>query len=295
MKLNVDTFEVESSKVKENKRIITMADIHLTRTMNKNILKLIKDFLDQGEKIDLIAIPGDIMYSQQYSMRKNVEKLEYLLKSLSEIAPIALSLGNHDIQHKNEEKAKKVFKNLEKNEDVFPLVDEKVQISEMEVAGFSPKSDVYSPSNHGDVANKRFVEDFIASGLEFNEDEFNILLNHAPHPIASDYAQRLLREIFEKIDLILAGHLHNGYVPGFIEQRFRDIIADYGVWEKLTVFPPFVLAKINLCRGIHKLNNANLVVTKGVRKYTGFLPSFLPISPNITDIKVVKEEQSKIK
>ncbi len=190
MEARIENFEVESGKINTDKKIVTLADLHLSLSLNKKILETIKIFLDTNRKsVSLIAMPGDIMYAANYKNAEYVRRLQYLLESLSEMeTPIALSLGNHDLQSDPED-TKKAFKALENIEHIYPLDNEKVRIDGMTVAGFSPDHDVYKPSWHGDKANEAFVEQFLSSGLTFSDDELNILLNHAPHPIASDYAQ----------------------------------------------------------------------------------------------------------
>ncbi len=88
------------------------------------------------------------------------------------------------------------------------------------------------------------------------------------------------------VDIIIAGHLHNGYVPNQIEELFKKQIRDYGVWEKPGILPPRLFAKIDLCRGMHELGESKLVVSKGVRPFTGYVPAGIPIIPNITVIDI---------
>lgn len=290
MDLKKDNFLLENSKIDEEKKIILMADLHLNLSMNKKILQLIQNFLNQNKNVDLITIPGDIMYAWQYSNPKYVKKLEYLLSAFREIAPVALSLGNHDLYKMNNE-ARRTFKDLSQIEDVYPLDNEQININGMTVTGFSPEHAAYSPSNHGEVANKMFVEDFQKSGLIFKEGDFNVLLNHAPHPIASEYAQSKLKELYNCVDLIVAGHLHNGYVPDQIEKIFKDKIRDYGIWEKISLWPPALFSKINLCRGAHDLGKSKLIITKGVRMYTGYVPASAPVSPHITEIDIKPKQR----
>ncbi len=287
----IEQFFIESQKLKNDKKIISMADLHINLKLNKKVLLAIQKFLYESSKIDLITISGDTLYASEYLRSEYMRKLEYLLSSFREIAPVVLSLGNHDIE-KREEEAKKSFKSLEKIKNVYPLDNESIKINDMTVTGFYPRYQTYEKRNDGLQSEISFVKDFNNSGITFDEEEFNILLNHEPRYIKSRYTQSKLTELYEYVDLIVAGHLHNGYVPEIIERIFHEKIKDYGITLNQSIIPPRLFSKVNLCRGIYSLGNAKLIVTKGGRKYNGILPSALPIRPNLTEIEVIAKRKT---
>lgn len=280
MQLIIDEYNLKSKKIDKDLNIIAISDLHIDKYINANMLKIIIDFLNSEKQIDLITIPGDNMNAKNYNDYKCYNKLCYVLQSLSEIADCVISLGNHDIYKMNSE-AKRKYLQLNKLNKVYALDNEQIHINGINITGFCPNSISINKSDN-------FVNCFRNCNFNFNNDDFNILLNHSPLEITNNDIQNKLNEIYNYIDLIIAGHMHNGYVPNFLENLLKDKIKDYGIYEDFSLVPPKLFSKINFCRGIHEIKNSKLIINKGFRKYAGYIPSYIPTNPSITKIKIKK-------
>lgn len=227
-------YQVKSSKVTNNIRIVSIADLHL------------KEFGEDNERLvyeisklspDLIALVGDMMMEQQPD---NYEVVLSLCKQLEEVAPVYFSLGNHEIdamlfQGSNIYKdAKKQGIKILNNET--EVID--VNGTPMDIIGLTQ-----NPTEFEEYGRKFFDEAMEA------DDNFKLLLNHYPEQflgVLDDY----------EIDLALAGHAHGGQVRlPWIGGLYA---ADQGILPEL-------------CDGYHEIGNSKLVITRGLGK-SGWCP-----------------------
>ena len=284
MKLIVDKHFIETEKNIQINKIISFADIHLNPTFNNKMIKLVLNFL-RNDSPDIITIPGDIMNAKYYSDKRCLDRLEYLLKALSEISEVFISLGNHDIYHMSKYQRKN-FDRLNRIKNVYALDNSQVRVKNLNILGFSTTHKAYEVEQN--LGNKLFIEQFEKSNFNINDKYFNILLNHNPLQLVDLDVQESLDYILKYIDIIISGHLHNGYLPDDIENTFKNIIKDYGIRETPELFPKKIISKINYCRGMHNFKNGKLVINKGFREYAGYIPSFIPTNPHLNEIHIKK-------
>ncbi len=90
--LQVDRYRVASDKVTGEVRIVQLSDLHNTRFGREN-QKLIAAVA--AEQPDLILFTGDLVTGDV----EDTATAEVLLKALSRLAPVYVSLGNHEISH----------------------------------------------------------------------------------------------------------------------------------------------------------------------------------------------------
>ena len=289
MKLIIDENNVETNKNIDNEKFVLLADLHLNKQLNQKMIDLVLSFLYEN-KVDAILIPGDIMNSSYYTDKICLEKLEYLLKQFGEISKTIISLGNHDI-YKMTNEQRNNFDKLNRINNTYALDNAQVKIGNINFLGFSTSHKAYEVDKI--KRNNIFIKEFSNANFKIKKDEFNVLLNHHPKPVASNYVQKSLSYLFKDIDLIVSGHLHNGYVPDEIEQFFKNTIKDYGISETPELFPKKIISRINYCRGMHSLKNSKLIITKGFRTYAGYIPSFIETNPHINEINIVKTKKRK--
>lgn len=284
MKLIVDKHFIETKKDVQVNKIVSFADIHLNPSLNKKMFKMLLNFL-VNDPPEIITIPGDIMNAKYYSDRRCLDKLEYLLTSLSEFSNVFISLGNHDIYKMNSNERSN-FDKLNRIKNVYALDNAQVKIKNLNILGFSPTHKAYEVEEK--LGNKIFIEQFRKSNFNVSNQNFNILLNHNPLQIVDLNVQECLDNIFKYIDIIISGHLHNGYLPDEIEENFKNIIKDYGIRETPELFPKKIISKVHYCRGMHDFKNGKLIINKGFRSYAGYIPSFIPTNPHLDEIYIKK-------
>jgi Predicted phosphohydrolases len=269
--------EVKSDKVSVQKRIATVSDLHIgaffgNKTMDKLALAIDK------VRPDIIAVSGDIFRGSRYSDPLSQMKLEYLYSLFGEIAPTTAVDGNRDKDGRTK-KGDEYFRNLGKLvKNFYPLDNSSVQFGEINMIGFSPRVEAYSNSNIGQIASSMFVEDWKKSRIALPKKLCNVLLSHDPHTILDEHTISQLPEIYELVSVVLCGHLHNGYVPEWLEKMIGPKIGDKGILEDPRHFI------VNHCRGVHTVDGSNISVqvSKGISKY-----SMAPIGASeimVTDI-----------
>lgn len=231
MRLAVDKFEVLTDKKLEKPlRVVLVSDVHagnlplMSGKINFNsTLKGIKKM----RKIDFFAFCGDFLNNAQSWRGTPAEKhfVEFT-QELAKIAPVILVRGNHDI-FEGDERTEENYQKLEKLENIILLDNKQMKLLGIKITGFTPRHEVYDLGKHGEMAQKISVQDFKKEHFWFDEEDFNLILTHSPYNITNKTMLRDYPEIFEKGDVILSGHLHNGLMPSgnfeFITRYFNKL------------------------------------------------------------------------
>lgn len=301
MKITEDNYSIQIPEFLEEKKILSFSDIHyglLQQIFYKGTMKKYFDYLvEKNKDVDAILIPGDLLfYLNRFHDTKFLEALIYDLESLVDRigCPIYISYGNHDLplhekKMSEDEKRKldlKFYLDNRKN-GIYVLDNEQVMLNDVVITGFSPRRDAYAPSAMPSCLME-VKECFNKCNFQFTKGKVHILMSHEnkffTHPsIVSEYGN-----LYDALTLIIGGHLHDGYMPLWLQSLCQESIKDYGIWEK---FPP----KINMCRGLFKVSRDSVsdvilpregkgivtlrdrecasVVNRGVAKYSWFLPS----------------------
>lgn len=303
----------------QNKSFISFSDIHFGIMFQLFYTKSFELFLkhiyeNANKKLDAILIPGDLLFWLfRYQNKEYIRNLNQVLNSLSYnlSTPIFISYGNHDLPFKTNlnahEKEYWDLRNYIENRSngIYVLDNEQYRLQDMVITGFSPNRDAYNPNNMPNKALNEAYECFIDKNFIFNGNEINILMSHEnkffTHPkVLKNYAS-----LYEKLTLIIGGHLHDGYVPLFIQKAFLESLKDNGIWEK---FPP----NINMCRGAFKVskdsvssvylpkesfldldlnpNETASIINRGVAKYSWFINGAMAV----THINVETEKKREL-
>jgi len=244
-KLIIDRYQVitDNSRLKEVKNLRILSDFHVgrrtLRNKGKRAFAPILEYFDNQSDIDAVLIPGDHVNRASSFVNKDV--MNQLCLVLSEIVervpntPVILSMGNHD-KYRQTPETLEAYKSLGDIKNVYPLDNEKIEFKGVVYAGFSPRHTAYRLLAHGVIANRMTVKDFHASGLTFDPNQLNILLNHAPHLMSNKHALCELKEIYEALTLIVSGHLHNGGISDDFEQNILSKfkwLQDKGRWPSI--------------------------------------------------------------
>lgn len=227
-------YQVKSSKVTDNIRIVCIADLH-NKEFGEDNERLVYEI--SKLKPDIITLVGDMIMEQQPD---NYESTLSLCKNLGEVAPVYFSLGNHEIDamlfggsniYKD---AKKQGIKIMNNETETVNIDGTI----IDIIGLTQ-----NPTEFEEYGKEFFDK---AMGAD---DNFKLLLNHYPEQflgVLDDY----------EIDLALAGHAHGGQV------RLPWI---GGLYAADQGFLP------ELCDGYHEIGNSKVIITRGLGK-SGWCP-----------------------
>lgn len=240
-------YQVKSSKVVDNIRIVCIADMHL-KQFGVNNEKLVTEITKLSP--DIIAVVGDM---NMESKPDDYDCVINLVKRLNEVAPVYYSLGNHEIDAMLFQKSK-IYDDVKKaGIKIMNNETETVDIggTQVDIIGLTQ-----NPEEFDEYGRK-----FFDKAMD-NDDNFKLVLNHYPENflgVLDDY----------NIDLALAGHAHGGQVRlPFIGGLYA---ADQGFFPQL-------------CDGYHEIGNSKLIITRGLSK-SGFMPR-INNKPEITVVDI---------
>ena len=288
----VKNYQVESKDLAKKYTAITIADLHLVKLLNKNMLENINKYLkDTKDNLDFILLPGDLSSYKYYLDDRSFDYLKRVVDgfSVSADAPLYAGLGNHDFGifgDKNEELIRKKFNELKNNSNIIPLDNKSISYDdEIEITGVTPNNEIYKAKTyHGE--NGRILCETLKD-LKTKENKYNIALIH--DPLSVYYASKINPDMIDKYNLIVSGHEHGGYLSAKQMERNKDGI---GYIEYFKNFKPYL--KIPCCYGMYKLTkNTDMIVTEGIKRYNGYIPSFIYTTPFITEISINSQKKSR--
>lgn len=274
MSILVERYNINTNKIKKNIEISLITDIHYSNNdFNEINNKIIKEL--SILKPNYIVLGGDY-YSGfgQFNFKNKNKPLKDLLKEISKIAPVILSLGNHDLSIKDDKELRKEFKKL-KNKNIYPLDNDSIEFKDIKFSGFFASRNSYAVSKISDKKVKIIIEDFKNSNLSISKDKYNVLINHLPDTIFDRRVRDNLKEIY-KYDLILSGHAHNGWYSPKKERSIEEAINKEtdkakkhklelkrysGYCESIINDKPFIR---NICRGMHNIDGTKIIVSRGI-------------------------------
>lgn len=188
--------------------IVMFSDVHLGYINDVHKLEKIVDLVNE-QKPDLVLIPGDL-FDGNFKAVQDPERTLQLFNQLKTKYGVYLSWGNHDAGE-NFDKMKAFIKdsNITLLEDEVILIENKIAI-----AG---RKDV-NPIGNQDEKRKN-IDDALE---ELDESVPLIVLDHQPSTI-NDYDSN--------VDLIVAGHTHQGQVFPFSLVTRLAFDVDYGYYK----------------------------------------------------------------
>lgn len=227
-------YQVKSSKVIGNVRIVCISDLHLHKFGEDN-----KDLVREIEKLspDIIVSVGDMNMENRPDDYSDVMSL---CRQLKEIAPFYYSLGNHEIDAMLFGDSK-IYEDLKgAGIDILNNEVKKITVNgtAIDVIGLTQNPVEYD----------EYGREFFEKALDA-DDNFKLVLNHYPENFQG------VLEGYE-IDLALAGHAHGGQVR-------LPIIG--GLYSADQGFLP------ELCDGYHEIGNSKLIITRGLG-WSGIMP-----------------------
>lgn len=275
---------MHSDKISKTTKLLVFSDIHFSGNHDiKKLEKLIEKV--KTYEIDYICIPGDIIDVPNI----NCDYMVKFFTKLGNIAPVMLSLGNHDIRIKYQE-YKSYFDNdfwdkISKIDNVYLLNNICKSFKDVYFYGFTQSFNYYYEykNENKDLMKKEMKEYGVCDRLP---NKLNVLLMHSPILIS----ERTIKKELSKYDIVLSGHMHNGVVPPILDELFdnnRGIVS-----PNKKIFP-------KNARGIIKDNNIT-VISSGVTKISNsatkalkWLDIFFPIGINYIEISKEKVEFKK--
>lgn len=239
-----DTFNTNKN-IKKDIKIALLSDIHYYKGYNKKILNKIYNQIKKTQP-DYICIPGDIVDRSKIN-NIDCKTLFSWLESISSFAPTIITLGNHDIKDGERHDWKyncnvEYINGLKTLKNVYLLEDTKKDFNDISFYGFNLSYKYYEDD---DELYETFESEVKDLNPNFNNNNYNVIVFHSPINIYK-FIKNNNKHPFNKCDLILSGHMHNGCLPywfsKFINKTFktsRSIISPLR-----TILPKYSQGKI---------------------------------------------------
>jgi len=179
-------YNIKSSKILSNIRIVQISDLH--NTIYKNNQQELIDKIKETTP-DIIVLTGDIGDDHEPMLGTQL-----LLDGIKDISPIYYVIGNHEYWAHNTNEILDIIKSYG-----VEILDER--IVELNI---NSQKIMLSGINDPDVeqyTNREYDLSFLNNA---NKNYFNVLLAHRPERI-NEYTQY-------NIDLVLSGHAHGGQI-----------------------------------------------------------------------------------
>ncbi len=243
-----------------NAKIILISDLHYSNKNDMVVLNSILNDIKNIDKIDYICIAGDFL--DQANISDEILLINWY-NQLSSIAPIIISLGNHDVVIRNKKTSyyfnQKLIYDLKQNKNIHILDNECYVDGKIRFIGITPPYDYYYKYKENNNYFIRYINNIFKKPYQ---DKYNILLSHSPTSIVNDQVQKRVK-LFTNIQLAFSGHMHGGLVPDRWQKYFKGV-GLISPCKKL--FPKNSYGMIN---GI----NFNTIISTGIQKihFTGRL------------------------
>ena len=237
-----------------------------------------------NENPDYIVITGDLIHDSYNT--GDLKILKEFLTRLKEIAPVIMSLGNHDllgikqgkyIPHINEE----YFNMLYGIHGLHILDNKRKTFNQITFTGITMPTEYYQEGEENYTALSEHLQKIEIAKTPVENELYNITLFHSPITILE--RPEISDELFNT-DLLLSGHMHGGLTPRILEStelfKIRGIIGPTTLKQRC-IYP-------NYSRGHIKVNQTDAIISTGLSKLN--LPfTDLIFPPSINDILIEQE------
>ena len=228
----MDRYVIDSmGKISKDTKISLMSDFHFSeRTEHNRIIKLIDDV--EKEQPDYIFLLGDIINDGK-NVNNIFRNVSFYLNLIGTLAPVYMVYGNHDVMVKNNDNWDEFVNDdyvsmLKGIYNMRVLDDESVMLREnIGLVGIKLPFSYYQ--NYSEDSSKclEIMNDKVNNHLLDNifNSSFNIFLTHTPNNFfVFFFYLKLLDTIKNDInrnvnfDVLIAGHLHNGLIPSYVDK-----------------------------------------------------------------------------
>lgn len=276
--------DILTTKLNKELTFVHISDIHFNINTKERKLHNITETII-NIKPNYIFITGDIIDNNKIIKNKNkIKELVAFLSNLSKIAPVIISLGNHDITYDEDIT---FFNKLNELNNIYILNNSIYEDENIYASGHVLQTNYYY--NVTGYESKEVLLKHLDNNKNIihnlPKNKYKITLIHSPILLNDEDVINKLKEY----DLVLSGHMHNGMIPRITDRLIRN---NYGLISPgKHLFP-------NNARGKIINNSYTIIISGGITKLSlhssrllSKLNFIYPIS--INEIKIKGEKNNE--
>ena len=283
-RFSLTTDIISYKKNKSDINIIHISDIHFNINTKDTFLSRLYDYIKK-QNPNYIMITGDLLDTPKIVKDNKINELLSFLKKIANVAPLLISIGNHDIIMEDDFI---FFDELNKIKNVFVLNNESYEDDNIFVFGLTlPNNYYYNVTWQEPVEILLAVLNRQSNKWKKEYSKPAILLVHSPIRLTNSDVLNVIKPF----DLVLSGHTHNGMVPKLLYPIFPKNMGIVSPIEKL-------LPKIAKGKIIEEINNKKITIiingaiTK-LSKQSGKILSRLNFLYNSSVNKIIIKKEGK--
>ncbi len=260
---------IYNEDAKKDIKIAAISDIHYSQLVTPKVLESILFKLNSLNP-DYIAIIGDLLDSIDVLQDEKLENILLdFIDRLSILAPLIISLGNHDISTKKDGKwifgwAGSFWGKVAAMPNVTIVDNDVYQDDKVFISGYTQPFDFYYKDK------KEHIPVMISSLESAKEKLLNpvvalprICMIHSPYQLTTP----VIAKYFKDYDILLSGHMHEGMVLPILD----DIVkCNYGL-----IAPSKFLFPKNVRGTVRTDNGQYLIISGGITKIAEENPKIL--------------------
>lgn len=249
-------FHIAKYKIKcsVDKRIVMLSDIHYYNKKMENVLCAIVRQIKRLEP-NYICIPGDFIDER---IIQDKEYFLIFLNSLKEIAPVTLSIGNHEVKTKKDKLEymdQELFDEIRNISNVHLLNNASWESEHLRFTCVTFPFVSYEEKKKSYMKTLEALQKNYPDGL--TKDKYNIVLSHSPFILLHNEVQKT--KFYRDSDLILSGHTHGGLTPAWIANLTHHVF----ITPEQHLFPK---------NSYGYLKKEKTIVSSGITKLSHFNP-----------------------
>ena len=296
--MKTETYEVKNNNLTEDHTLALITDMHLKDELDKEYFDSMISTLEKVNP-NYITLAGDYFQGLQgkytFWKEKSRNHLLYYLHAFREMAPVIMSLGNHDIERLHDKEKREHFKSLEDN-NIYPLDNESLVLDDMNFMGYIPPKWAYPIDRIVRRKERMIVKDINKYNFEIQDDKMNILLSHLPNILFDKYIMKKCPQIYQ-YDLVLSGHFHGGFTEEQeaclnktidrleeikLLKKHKEYLESlrYAGYIEISLNPIPCLAKTT--RGMHEVGGTTMIISRGAKTKHGLDDAY------VTEVKLQK-------
>lgn len=261
-------YRLYSNKVKSDKNIAIVSDLHISEGMSDTTLTEVLDTLDDINPSQIV-IPGDL-YNVDVSTICEARVTNFV-NIASEIAEVFYVKGNIE-DHGSILNMRILPSGLQNNnnsrihilcEKIGDYQERYVSLGDISIAGMRMPSSYYQLSEYERISIllSKYQKYLERLSKQCGQGNYNILLCHDPIIRDMFMIMETLKNQPLNFDLIISGHNHGGMIPEFLKPFFKIICKD------ITKYYPTYTDGIIKCD-----SNSKMIVSEGITKYHSEMP-----------------------